>query len=152
MMQDWLNRIGLTLQFVALFLVTPEIIGQEKVAALADKLWIKPLAVVKKITRHYLLISLALFIALPIIFRDSANQLLQPDVAFLNTFPWNWVYDFLMGLTILGSIRLLDLSLSGINIVIDNVIKSPRSFLPVGAFIFTIGFILLIWATFVHAD
>jgi hypothetical protein len=42
-MQDWLNRIGLTLQFVALFLVTPEILGERKVEALAE-LWRKPLA------------------------------------------------------------------------------------------------------------
>ena len=41
-MQDWLNRIGLTLQFVALFLVTPEILGKEKIAALA-KIWNGPL-------------------------------------------------------------------------------------------------------------
>jgi hypothetical protein len=28
--EDWLNRVGLTLQLVALFLVTPEIIGRER--------------------------------------------------------------------------------------------------------------------------
>ena len=29
-LQHWLNRIGQTLQFIALFLVTPDIIGKER--------------------------------------------------------------------------------------------------------------------------
>ena len=37
-MQDWANRIGLTLQFISLWLVTPEIIGQARMTQAADYL------------------------------------------------------------------------------------------------------------------
>jgi hypothetical protein len=36
--QDWTNRIGLTLQFISLWLVTPEIIGQARMTRAADYL------------------------------------------------------------------------------------------------------------------
>jgi hypothetical protein len=41
-MVAWLNRIGLTLQFIALFLVTPEIVGREKIERLSDAIWVRP--------------------------------------------------------------------------------------------------------------
>jgi hypothetical protein len=37
MQAAWLNRIGLFLQFTALFLVTPEIFGLERMKAIADR-------------------------------------------------------------------------------------------------------------------
>jgi hypothetical protein len=37
-MEDWLNRIGLTLQFIALFLVTPQIVGEQAIERTAKSL------------------------------------------------------------------------------------------------------------------
>ena len=149
-MQDWLNRIGLTLQFVALFFVTPEIIGEEKVRSMARTIWVEPISKSKDLlTRHRR--RAVLIYAFTLAALVATAELWIPETFMPKSLTY-FVYPTLAFGVSLVIARAFKLVGRGIAALANWIIDSPRTFLPVGAFIFTVGFILLIWATFIHAD
>lgn len=155
-MQNWLNRAGLILQLLALFLVTPEIFGEEKVRAVTVKFVVNPLVrTVAFFRRHpiirscgYVVVALAilsLWIAAHIGIEGSFTVVVRSES----------VADTALVLPVVGVIpyglwRLAKLLAHLVSVVIDLAAQEHRSFLPVGASFFVIGFVLLMVATFVR--
>jgi hypothetical protein len=135
--QDWLNRIGLTLQFLALFLVTPEIVGAKRLEDADKKLanvlrWIAP--------RWWTGIGVGLLViqVAILIFTPRSDWWLPGAFSIVTALVFAWLGPGKGGKLILR--------------LAERMAKSDRTYLPVGAFIFTIGFVLLMCATFVPAD
>jgi hypothetical protein len=132
---EWLNRIGLTLQLVALFLVTPEIIGRERMTAALDK-YSEKFATVARLIFGSLVVGFVAF--------DVWSRLVIPSHA-VHGFQWRWI--------IINSA--IWLGWAGLLVVIviswNYVVKAARTFLPMGAVMFVLGFACLMWATFVHS-
>ena len=156
-MQDWLNRFGLSLQFFALFFVTPEIIGPKRVKELISKLWDEPLIQLRSMALGFKIIGAGFLIVLVIallieIYPAATPQFweTQTDMGAVSTSMIVAVVgSFLFWMTVFvgGCV----LAAKGLGKLIDWVIKLPKNALPIGAGMFTLGFILLFWATFVHA-
>jgi hypothetical protein len=146
-MEDWLNRIGLTLQFVALFLVTPEILGEKKVDSLSE-LWKKPLGWIEKhLTRNVIVLIGTLLLLAGI---RIYTQVVPPRSAqhrFLGSV-WG-LFAFVLCLGIV--VWIIQYLLSWVPRIAGYIANRSKGFFAVGAFIFTIGFALLMWATFVPA-
>lgn len=143
-MQDWLNRIGLTLQFVALFLVTPEIVGEEKVKDVTDRLIRKPLRslAVRLVDSHRLAtnLSLATFLLICLALSFFFGELLKGPFSAL----------IVLAFPVAAGATFIFL-LWSFSRIVAWLVQTPRSFLPIGAALFTCGFALLMWATFVRA-
>lgn len=154
-MQDWLNRFGLTLQFAAVFLVTPEILGPDKVQALADKLWVNPMRRIRNFVRAHPVVDLALLGAL-IVGTIKFEQFLIPDAIFdavLQVSPLGKMFALLLIVAgyIVGIIAFICIT-RGLAALFNRVAQSQRSYLTVGALLFTAGFFILMAATFVRSD
>ena len=153
-MQDWLNRTGLVLQFLALFLVTPEILGQEKVDLLAQKLWIQPLN------------RLAAW-------SDASKGTLGWTIfgiIFIWNVVWNFIFNYkvyfegerdygkMMGVVFRGDGIPVAITIAlavTVVLVMKGVRKfaaSKRTYLPLGAVLFTVGFGALMWATWINPE
>lgn len=155
-MQNWLNRAGLILQFLALFLVTPEIFGEDRVRAATTKYVVGPLVrTVAFFRRHpvirtfgYVVLAfglLCLWIAAHVGINGSFILVLD-DESFAG---------LLLILLVVGVIpyvlwRFAKLLAHTISRLIDKAATEHRSFLPVGASFFVVGFLLLMAATFVR--
>ena len=149
-MQDWLNRIGLTLQFVAVFLVTPEILGKERVGRFANRAWISPFSRYRAFLKRnedpiwitITVITVPTFIALlfSLLWKYNANGwwLLVALIAFY-TVP-------------LALVKLYGGISKPLGRLAEKMIASSTSFLWIGAFIFALGYVLLMSATWVHPD
>jgi hypothetical protein len=156
-MQDWLNRIGLTLQFFALFFVTPEIIGSKRVDELIRTLWTKPLIRLRSMALGFKILGAGFLSAAVIALLIEVYPLATPQ--FWETTDYGGVIPYIIVATIVPLLFWIALFVGacvlvakGLGKLIDWVIKVPKSALPIGAGLFTVGFILLLWATFVHAD
>lgn len=157
-MQNWLNRAGLILQFLALFLVTPEIFGEEKVRAATTKYVVGPLVrLVAYFRRHpiirgigYAVLAFAilcLYIAVHVGINGSFTVIFRGES----------VADILLILVVVAVIpyvlwRLAKLVAAVASRMIDKAAAVHRSFLPLGASLFAVGFVLLMAATFVRPD
>lgn len=157
-MQDWANRIGLTLQFAAVWFITPQIIGEK--AMVRGSRWLRT-TMQKR--------------------RDNARRKLKEGLAnahlrtfgtiavFIaaNTFLWAFIFfggpsghtlvlgavGGVMGLlgalfSAVGVYFLATLVFGGLHVVLDAAGRSPHRFLITGAILFTLGFVILLTATF----
>ena len=156
-MQNWLNRGGLLLQFVALFLVTPEIFGEDKVRAATMRYVVQPLVrLVAFLRRHPVLRALGyLFVAVLLLF---VYFVVHAGIAggLTVVVDGNSVAQVvLVGIVVVVVPYLLwtlAKLLSGLaGRAIDRAATVHRSFLPIGASLFAIGFVLLMAATFTRA-
>ena len=157
-MQNWLNRGGLVLQFLALFLVTPEIFGEEKVRAATANYVVGPLVrLVAYCRKHPILRGvgyavlafaiLCLYIAVHVGINGSFTVVLRGES----------VDDILLLVVVVTVVpyvlwRLAKLVATVASRIIDKAATAHRSFLPLGAALFAVGFLLLMAATFVHAS
>jgi hypothetical protein len=138
--QDWWTRIGLTLQFVSLFLVTPQIVGVEAIQnATRDfgKFFGGSFDFVKghqvQVQFVFTIIVSALITLLAKGSNDSTPMSLLIGLVALVVF-----FGLTFGLTLMGRLAV-------------RIAESDRSFLIIGAYVFTAGFIALLVATFVPA-
>ena len=154
--QNWLNRTGLVLQFLALFLVTLEIFGEEKVRAATGKYLVNPLVrMVAYFRRHPILrgggyaalavLILVVYAAVHVGINGSLTVTLGGDslaaeviaVVVIAALPY-LLWRLAKALSTLAAR------------MIDGAATARRSFLPVGAFLFAVGFLALLAATFVR--
>jgi hypothetical protein len=145
-----LNQTGLAFQFIALWLVTPDIIGEErmrkagvKLAKVADRLQ-KPIA---SFSGNCLFLG-CLFIGLAVISGSGFGVIIVAS-------DWNP----LTVLKIIGAIAaaiigvpfvllILSLPIAALSWLARKTVNSSKSFLAAGAYCFTIGFCLLFSPTF----
>jgi hypothetical protein len=149
-MEDWLNRIGMTLQFIALFLVTPEILGEEKVVALARTLWVRPSQKIIKLFTKEGAFTVVFWIIAVGGTLVCAYALSKLGGLFLPDNWWTrlirgWIFYPVFFIVVLLTGFLID----GLENMFLKIAHSKRSFLPVGTVLIAIGFVLMMWATFV---
>jgi hypothetical protein len=149
--QEWFNRIGLVLQFVALFLLTPDIFGRERMETAATKL--RKLThqitagILNRIKKRYGTLPLG-------IAAEGLYIIIGLGILFISHLPqvhWlAWVAGPIIFSGSLSLIRLVaTLPLFFTGWLLERLLK--RSFLPLGTMIFGFGFILLPWATWLPA-
>jgi hypothetical protein len=140
--ENWLNRSGLSLQFVALFLVTPEIVGTERLASFTNEVWANPMK--SLIAFHerrgfwykqfWSVLSTVILVVLALV----------GYLAFANSWAW-WK----VALTFVVVTFIFTGGTIFVGFIFKKLVNAKRSYLPFGALLFTLGFILLMWATFV---
>lgn len=123
--EDWLNRFGLLFQFIALYLVTPEIVGRERMNKLFQTLE-KP-SVKRGILAGF--VSLALGVGFPLVGNLSNSG--------FENFLLLAVFSALFWAGVDGAIDLW-----------RKLARDERRMIGSGALIFTVGFFLLEAATF----
>jgi hypothetical protein len=159
-MQDWLNRLGLTLQFLALFLVTPTIVGEDLMLKVGKSLsdsahrWaVKMEARRKKISDKPVSLGLVLTVfALPQIIgailyngwhtgtaHSVGHGIIQVHLSFL-----------LVVCAITIAAVSVPRAMSGLSWLIRIGTRSAHALLLMGAILFTIGFAVLLAATWIH--
>lgn len=155
-MQNWLNRAGLVLQFLALFLVTPEIFGEDKVRAATKKYLVDPLVrMVAFFRRHrrlrgvgYAVLAAAIlvvYVAVHVGINGSLTLTLGGES------PAEEVIAVVVILALPYLLWRLAKALSTVAArMIDGAATAHRSFLPIGAVLFAVGFVALLAATFVR--
>jgi hypothetical protein len=135
MMQDWLNRLGLTLQFIALFLTSPEIVGKERMAAAMGRMserlagataWLLSVAFGALVL--WIFLGHATFVSL----EHDGVAVHWDRVIIITSLTIGW-----------------PLSLAILFRLFRAVVDASRSFLPFGAGLFTLGYVLVMTATFV---
>lgn len=152
-MQDLLNRFGLTLQFISLWMVTPEIIGEERILhgaaaarSFAERTRGRASGVnIKLLETKYVLI-LGPFVLL--VGAGAITQLLGFGI------PRALVTFGAVSIPALWILVLLTLVIRGmgwIESVLRILASSRHRLLIGGGVLFTIGYILLMWATWLPA-
>lgn len=134
---DWLSRAGLLLQFISVFLVTPEILG-------ADRLRLIHTQVVARTRRHTVAITVAVGLLL-------AGAVLALIALLSNVVEIRLTGS--LGLVVIAAVLYLIISRS--NRVAGwliaralHYVEQPRSHIPIGAFLFVVGFALDFLSTF----
>jgi hypothetical protein len=153
-MQDWLNRLGLTLQFLALWLVTPQIVGEDlmlkagKSLSAMAKAWADFVRKIRKALNSLREALAALFFLLGVI----AVILLYTDPAHSVGYWMLAVFgSVLSALTIIAVVvSLIALVMSGLGWLSRTSTRSAHSLLIAGAIVFTTGFGVLLAATWIH--
>ena len=150
-MQGWANRIGLILQFLSLWLVTPQIIGEDHMLRGAAKLrtgseharnflgelrdW-----VMEHLVGCIFLIGILVVAPLMLIYGSSLNGapswIVVPagSVALAISGLYCGAYVVSLAMWVMGGLLAV-------------AAGSPRRFLLSGGVLFTLGFIVLLWAT-----
>jgi hypothetical protein len=157
-MQDWLNRIGLTLQFIAVFLVTPEIIGRERVGKFVDDSLGLSVRWLGRFTSWSIGFSgdkLIRYILMPAGFAIGylvARHLGISDATVLGGIAFIAIIFGAGAIFYYLSYTIIAVIIVSVSRIMKAWLKSGRSFLSLGATLFIVGFICLMWATFVHAN
>ena len=129
---DWLNRAGLIQQFIALFLLTPDILGKPRLRQLTDRYkaalkrhsWLGPTILIAILAPWNLLLN---------------HEFPHPSLT-------EWVVGELVLLVLMGGVGLL---LAAFAAMIGN--DKASSYLGAGLLLFSSGFFCLLGATFVHS-
>lgn len=134
---DWLSRAGLLLQFVSVFLVTPEILGAERLKILHAQL-------VTRTRRH----SAGITVAVGLLLAGAALAVIALLSSVVEIRLTGW-----LGLAIVVAALYFILSRSNrlaawlIRRALHYV-EQPRSHILIGAFLFVVGFALDFLSTF----
>jgi hypothetical protein len=147
-MQIWLTRAGLVIQFVALFLLTPDIFTTERMQAATSRLRGYPTQLSATILRFNLrgVRGVKEAISFPAVLLAVGVVLLvwEPSSVLM------WVG---LAFTVLGGLPLalfiVSFGLFLVGELLDELSNSNHSFLVLGCVLFTAGFGILLVATFV---
>jgi hypothetical protein len=146
---DWLTRCGLALQFVSLWLVTPQIIGEQRIDSGINHL-----------SQELFRVRLELRNPLPNFRFDLVKGLLLlAPLVLLFRFRPRWaggLLGFLIGFGLVFGVLIAIRAaafcgtyvLSALGDLTKRMVSSSRSYLLLGAFLFTVGFAMLFTATF----
>jgi len=168
--EDWANRIGLTLQFISLWLVTPEIIGQARMTRAADYLRDanarKRARAQKRLQRTVKMVKdlgwgglLMLFVVIGLeqafftfTRQGSGHGHRAARIPFsLSNLAIVVVANgtvALFALALLASYHLVtSWARGGLHLLLDAGARTPHRFLLTGAFLFSVGFVVLLCAT-----
>lgn len=134
---EWLSRSGLLLQFISVFMVTPEILG-------ADRLRMLHAEVVARTRRHTAAITVAVGLLL-------AGAVLAVLALLSNVVEIRLTGS--LGLVVVVATLYLIVSRSNrvagwLIVRALRYVDQPRSHIPIGAFLFVVGFALDFLSTF----
>jgi hypothetical protein len=151
--QDWLNRVGLILQFLAVWFVTPQIIGEdlllkagESLSTSADE-WSETMKLFRGISLVGFFILLVIA-GIPLIAANALRALHHGVFHSIGT--WlGWTVVGLEGLVLAAFlVGLLAVPvMSGLSRLIKASTRSARRLLVAGAMLFSTGFAVLLAAT-----
>jgi hypothetical protein len=153
-MQDWLNRLGLTLQFLALWLVTPQIVGEDlmlkagkSLSAMAEA-WADFVRKIRKAVNSLRETLVVLFFLLGVI-----------AFILLHTGPAHSVGYWMLAIfgSVLAALGIISLVASLVALVMSGLgwlsrtsTRSAHGLLIAGAIVFTAGFAVLLAGTWIH--
>ena len=153
-MQDWLNRLGLTLQFLALWLVTPQIVGEDLMlkagkslsakakawAKFLQKIWWTVDSLRDKLTGLLFLLGVPVFI---LYFIGPTHS-----VGYWALEASSLVTGALVAILLV--VGLIALVMSGLSWLSRTSTRSAHGLLIAGAIVFTAGFAVLLVATWIQ--
>ena len=155
-MQDSLNRVGLTLQFLSLWLVTPQIIGEQRMTEYAEEVHRQLNTVRRFITNHFGMTLLGVVVISGILRLTPYDSLIahalgKPRNEFLK-FVAYWLPGLASLLSTIAAVLVVYLASMALARLTDGVrwlASSSQSYLILGALLFTVGFGFLLGATWV---
>jgi hypothetical protein len=156
-MQDWLNRLGLTLQFLALFFVTPQIVGEKLMLKAGERLhafagrWGSNMKVLGSLLAHsWPAATLPLFLPVllaVILVHVSRTGPVHSAGHWIGMVTF-WVY---LGLASIGTVLLAAAPvMRGLSGLIKISTRSAHALLITGAILFATGYAVLLTATWTH--
>jgi hypothetical protein len=161
----WMTRIGLTLQFFSLWLVTPEILGREKMEKptesvhrllerLAKQVRSKPRALFPLAAKSTAYLTFFLFVVTIVSNFAPSPGMFDPTFGYVHHVPIKKFAPFAG--TIIGfyiafviTLYIVYFIIWVIGMMVEYSTKSLHVLAAVGAVLFTVGFIALLWATWI---
>jgi hypothetical protein len=154
-MQDWLNRLGLTLQFLAVWFVTPQIIGEDLMLKAGESLsasaltWSNRMKKIRNLTANlYTRTGVVIAVLVLIVYWlkrfSGLIHSLGKWMAIITALLW-----VLAGSAYLFALLAVPI-MSGFSWLIRTSTRSAHALLIAGAILFTTGFAVLLAATWTH--
>jgi hypothetical protein len=154
-MQIVLIRISLGLQMLSLPLLTPQVIGKQRMNAIRERLkaLAKPTGKVAGIVLSASLVVLFLLAIAPPLYASANHEILATKP--FHSYP-GWVQEMfkivIWGAAVVGGGGIaIALALGVVARLLDAVTKKPQDFFLLGGFFFALAVGLQLWATFYPA-